>query len=513
MTVELPHVALVRGPIVSSLNALNNEATPALGIAYLAGYLIKKGYRVSIVDAVAEGLNRMWAPEGYGGYHCQGLNFDETVAAIPPDVDVIGFSTMFSGEWPVHRDLIRHVRRRFPKALFVAGGEHATCLAEYSLADCQALDVVVSGEGEHSLFETIEAWRSGVGFAAISGVAYRGADGCTIANGGLPRIRDVSTIPWPHWPEGYLEKFWAAGKSYGTLSERDMPIMASRGCPYRCTFCSSAQMWTTRYILREVDEVIAEIEHYIAKYRITSLQFYDLTAITKKRWTIEFCRRLVERGIKLKWSLPSGTRSEALDAETLAHLKATGCDYLAFIPESGSEETLVKIKKKLSLKNITASALEAKRLGMTLRTNLIIGFPHEDRSHVFDTLRYGLKMAAKGIDEVVINIFSPYPGTEIFNELFKAGKVTLNDAYFLGLTSLNSDYTSVNPMSVNPVLGARELAFYRLAFVLLGYVIGYLLYPSRIIRTIRNLQPGSTSADTVLEHRLRDMIGRKRVAN
>lgn len=512
MTDRSIHVALLRGPIVSTVRALNNEATPALGIAYVGGYLRAKGCRVTIIDAAAEGLNRMWVPEGYPGFHCQGLTFDETLALIPGDVDVIGFSTMFSGEWPIYRDLIRFLRPRFPKALFAAGGEHVTGLTEYSLRDCPALDIAVRGEGEHSFHEAIEAWRADAGFAAVDGIGFIDPSGAYVSTGGLPRIRDMAAIPWPYWPDGYLEKFWAAGKSYGTLSERDMPIMASRGCPYRCTFCSNAQMWTTRYILREVDEVIAEIEHYIAKYDITSLQFYDLTAITKRRWTIEFCRKLIERGIDLKWSLPSGTRSEALDPETLSYLKRTGCTYLAYIPESGSLETLAKIKKKLSLEKITASAMEAKRLGMTLRTNLIIGFPHEGRRHVVDTILYGLKMAAKGVDEVIINIFSPYPGTEIFNELMAAGTVKLDDAYFLSLTSLNSDYTSVNPLAVNPVMSARELAIYRLFFVLLGYIVGYLLYPSRILRTIRNLLPGSLGADTVLEHRLRDMIGRKKTA-
>ncbi|MBI2339920.1 MAG: radical SAM protein, partial [Deltaproteobacteria bacterium] len=65
-----------------------------------------------------------------------------------------------------------------------------------------------------------------------------------------------------------------------------MPIMASRSSPYQCTFCSSPRMWTTRYSLRGVDDVLNEIQHYIDKYGITSLQFYDLTAITKKSWTV-----------------------------------------------------------------------------------------------------------------------------------------------------------------------------------------------------------------------------------
>jgi radical SAM superfamily enzyme YgiQ (UPF0313 family) len=288
---------------------------------------------------------------------------------------------------------------------------------------------------------------------------------------------------------------------------RDMPLTASRGCPYRCTFCSSPQMWTTRYVLRDVDDVINEIKSYVARYDVTALQFYDLTAITKKRWTIEFCRKLIAEKLDyLKWSLPSGTRSEALDAETLGMLKRTNCNYLVYAPESGSPDTLEKIKKRIDLDKLTASVLEAKRQGIVVRTNLIIGFPHETRKHVFETLRYGLYLAWKGADEVTINIFSPYPGTEIFADLQAKGRVRLSDQYFLSLSSLNSDYTSINPLTVNDNIGPRELALYRIGFMLTNYIVGYLRYPSRMWRTIRNILISDDISATVFEHRVKDAL-------
>ena len=326
------------------------------------------------------------------------------------------------------------------------------------------------------------------------------------------RIREIYQIPWPDWPDGYMEKFWQAGKSYGVQSARDMPIIASRGCPYRCTFCSNPQMWTTRYILRDVDDLIGEIKRYVSKYDITALQFYDLTAITKKRWTVEFCRKLIEEKLDyLKWSLPSGTRSEALDAQTLAALKRTNCNYLVYAPESGSPDTLEKIKKRINLNKLTASVLEAKRQGIIVRTNLIIGFPHETRKHVFETIRYGLYLAWKGADEVTINIFSPYPGTEIFDDLLAQRRIELSDKYFLALTSLNSDYTSINPLTTNNTMGPRELALYRIGFMLTNYIIGYVRYPSRIWRTIRNIWITEDVSATVFEHRVKDAF-RKAVA-
>ena len=240
------------------------------------------------------------------------------------------------------------------------------------------------------------------------------------------------------------------------------------------------------------------------------MQLYDLTAIVKKSWTVEFCQKLLAEGIDLKWSLPSGTRSEALDAETLDYLRRTGCNYIVYAPESGSPDTLKRIKKKIQLPRITESILEAKRQGLVLRTNLIIGFPDETRHDVFLTLRYGLKLAVHGVDDVSANVFECYPGSEIFDNLVKSGRVKLDDDYMLGLTSMYSDFTKMDLITFNAEMTPRELALWRGAFVLASYGIGYLLYPSRIFRTLRNVFFASHQAATVFEHRLKDVINRWR---
>ena len=507
-----PRVALVRGPFVSTRQAASNEATPALGLAYIAAYLRQHGgYDVTIVDAVGEDLNRFWAHRKYPGLILKGVPFSEIIDRIPADAGVIGFSAMFSAEWPIQRELINATRARFPDALIVAGGEHITALPEYSLRDCPAIDACVRGEGEHPFFELLESWVATRDISMVSGIAYRDAGGAIAVNGSLPRVKDVNTIPWPYWPPGYLERYWAAGKSYGVCSDRDMPLMVSRGCPFQCTFCSSPQMWTTTYKLRDVDDVIAEIKHYQRQYDITAFQLYDLTAIVKKSWTVEFCQKLLAEGINLKWSLPSGTRSEALDKETLEYLRKTGCNYLCYAPESGSPETLKRIKKKVQLPRITESIMEARRQRLILRTNLVIGFPDERRADIFQTIRFGLKMAVRGVDEVSLNVFSPYPGSEIFNEMMRAGRVTLDDSYFLRLMSNYTDYTKTNLITFNREMTATQLARWRAAFMLSSYFIGYVLYPSRILRTIRNVFFESHEAATVFEHRFKDLMNRFKV--
>jgi len=503
-------VTLVRGPVVSTVHAANNEATPCIGLAYVAGYLRARGYDVTIVDAIGEGLNQYWEPPGRPGYVCQGLRVEDLVGLVPADTQVLGFSAMFSGEWPIQRAYVNALRARLPDALFVGGGEHITALPEYTLRDCPALDVCVRGEGEHTFYEIVEAWREKRDYSGVNGIAFVAQDGQFVLNGGLPRINAVSAIPWPYWPEGYLEKFWDAGKSYGVCTERDMPLLISRGCPYQCTFCSSPQMWTTLYKLREVQDVVDEIKAYQRRYGITAVQLYDLTAIVKRSWIVEFCERLLSEGIALNWSLPSGTRSEALDAETLGYLKRTGCNYLVYAPESGSPDTLKRIKKKIHLERVTDSILEAKRLGLVLRVNLIVGFPDETRRDVFQTLRYGMKLAFHGVDDVSANVFECYPGSEIFADMMRQGRITIDDRYLLGLTSMYSDFTKTNLMTFNPEMSPRELALWRTTFVLAAYGIGYLKYPSRIVRTLRNVFFASHAAATVFEHRLKDVLNRAR---
>lgn len=513
LTQRRPGVSLVRAPILSTLAAINNEATPSIAFAYLCGTLRAHGYPTSVVDGIAGGLNEVWPIPDFPGYHCQGLRLEQIVSDIPGDTLVIAFSSMFSGEWPLVRKLINMIRKRFPHALLIAGGEHVSALSEYSLRDCPDLDLIVKGEGEYALIELLGRYATGSNYHDVAGVAYIDPDGCYLEGGDPARIRNIDSIPRPYWPDGYLEAFWEAGKSYGVQTERDMPILASRGCPYQCTFCSNPTMWTTRYILRDVDDLIDEIRSYIERYKITALQFYDLTAITKKKWTLEFCRKLADLGVELKWSLPSGTRSEALDADVLAQLKRTNCNYLVYAPESGSRETLEKIKKRIDLDRLTHSVIEAKRLGIIVRTNLIIGFPDESLKNIFETIRYGLFLAWKGADEVSINIFSPYPGTEIFDELLQNGEIELSDEYFLRLTSLNSDYTSLNSFSCNRRIGPRSLALFRLVFMVLNYLIGYVRYPSRILRTIRNIGSNTSAAATVFEHRIKDKLKRRGVKN
>src|SRR6201999_3016153 len=150
-------------------------------------------------------------------------------------------------------------------------------------------------------------------------------------------IRALDTIPPPAWELVPLENYLSNGLTNGVNLGRSMPMLASRGCPYQCTFCSSPFMWTTRWVSRDVHLLVDEIIEYQERFGITNVDFYDLTAIVKRDWIIKFCEEPLRRGVKITWQLPSGTRSEAIDAEVVGWLERSGCRNLSYAPESGSE--------------------------------------------------------------------------------------------------------------------------------------------------------------------------------
>ncbi len=116
----------------------------------------------------------------------------------------------------------------------------------------------------------------------------------------------------------------------GVNRGRSMPILATRGCPFRCTFCSSPEMWTTRYTVRPVEELVDEIESYVKTHEISNVDFEDLTAFIKRDWILALCAEIERRQLRITYQLPGGTRSEALDREVLEALYRTGCRNITY---------------------------------------------------------------------------------------------------------------------------------------------------------------------------------------
>lgn len=498
-------VCLIRPPIVVPAHNITTMFTPPLGLAYLAGALREAGFEVVFIDGVGLSLETRhpWDNETY----IYGLDLPAIVERIPEDVGMIGVNAGFSFEWPACRALVRLIRERFPGTLLVAGGEHITARPEGSLED-SPLDIGVLGEGEETAVEIARAQAAGhLDPAAIQGVVYRTPDGSLARTERRARKRDIDDIPLPAWDLTPIRNYLDRGFGFGVNRGRSMPVVASRGCPYQCTFCSNPTMWTQRWIVRDPDRLLDEMEACMRDYGATNFDFYDLTAIVKKSWILEFCRKLEERGLAITWQLPSGTRSEAIDREVAAALYRSGCRNISYSPESGSPQVLERIKKKISLDSVIASIRGCVEEGLNVKTNIILGFPGETMAEVWQTYRFIVRMALAGAHDLSVWGFSPYPGSDLFAELEQAGKVTVDDRFYDTLRSYaDASHTTSYCENFSDV----HLKRIRLIGLCLFYGVSWLRRPVRPFRIVFNVLRGRQESRA--EMGLANVIRRNRLA-
>jgi radical SAM superfamily enzyme YgiQ (UPF0313 family) len=452
---------------------------------------------LSVVDGLGEALNRYTPIQGLATGMRHGLSDEEIVARIDPVAEVIGVSIMFSLEWPFVRYLVNQIRVRFPNALIVAGGEHITALPEYSLDNCPALDCCVLGEGEQTMVDLVEAVSQDMDLCEVDGLCIRAGGGHTRTES-RRRFRELSVIPRPAWDLAPIANYLDAGVMTGVNLGRSMPMLASRGCPYRCTFCSNPRMWGTLWRVRDPQEVFDEMCDYVDAYRATNFDFYDLTAIIRRDWIVAFCRLMIASGRKFTWQLPSGTRSDAIDEEVTRLLYESGCRYVNYAPESGSDEILERIKKHISKEKMLESMRWAVRNGISVKANFILGFPGERLRHTLETYRFILSMSLVGIHDISVFPFSPYPGSELFEFVRERGDVVLDEDYFLSLSQYTDPrYTKSHCENVS----ALTLRILCLVAMGLFYFVSYLRRPARFVQLVRNVifkKEGKTRLESAL---------------
>ena len=476
-------ITLIRPASLFSPSALTLTATPPLSLAYLAGSIAEAGHEVAVIDAVGEGLDNVY-PAGVGDLLANGLSNEQVISRIAAETRVVGISCLFTHEWPNIRALAQAIRARFPDVLLVCGGEHVTAEPDYSLSDCSVIDCIVLGEGEETFDELVAHCVRGESWRDVEGIAYLEA-GQVVCTPRRKRIKAIDEVPLPRWDLTPIENYLEQGLSFGVNRGRTIPMLATRGCPFQCTFCSSPQMWTTRWVARDPVAVVNEIKSYIRDYNVTNIDFYDLTAVVRRDWVVDFCKHLIAEDLGISWQLPSGTRSEAIDAEVAQLLYQSGCTNLSYAPESGSPRVFKKIKKKVNLDNMIESMRDAVKSGINVKANMIIGFPGETHTDIWRSFLFVARAAVTGLNDASIWIYSPYPGCSLFDELREKGKIgAFDDEYFISLLS----YADIkNVTSWNDLISAGTLKYYRILGIMMFYFVSYLSNPMRAFRTIRNI--------------------------
>jgi radical SAM superfamily enzyme YgiQ (UPF0313 family) len=471
------HIFFLRPQYVLPLEHFSGAySTPPLGMAYLVGTLRKAGHKVTPLDAVGEDLNRFHEfRKNKTTLSIVGLTNDEIIERIPKDVDIIAISLMFSNEWIHHKHLIKEITKKYPDKKVVLGGEHITAEYQRVLEECPNVYACALGEGEETILEIAK----GLSRKETMGIAFL-ENGQVNLNPRRPRIKNISELSWPDWDgiplENYLEKKLGYNSPQG---KRAVPMLASRGCPYQCTFCSNNAMWTTRWVPREVDELIEEIKFNYKTYQMDHVDFHDLTAIVNKKWILEFSEKMIKENLPLTWSMPAGTRSEALTEDVLELVFKSGCKRMTYAPESGSEETLKRMKKRVDLSKMKRSIKAALKIGFNVKVHMIMGSPQQTKKEVLESFIFLFKMALLGVHDASCFAYSPYPGTEDFTYLKEKGLIKIDEEYDEILA--NNVYNSFkNIKSWSEDIPKELLIFTTLGGSAFFYFFQFLFRPHRI---------------------------------
>lgn len=368
------------------------------------------------------------------------------------DPVLIGFSCVTSS-YPIARDMIRHVKKRHPSIPTIIGGHHATFMYRETIADC-GVDYVCRGEGEETFPRLLEALESGDIHPAIPGIvylldgAYHNADETAILDdlNKLPRItRDLTAPEFTFSPK----------------------IVSSRGCPFRCSFCSISAFYGGKYRQREVDAVIADIREYLS-WGYEQFWFHDDNLTVDTAWVNSFCERIEQQKLKFRWNCMSRLDVICREPQLFARMARCGCSLVSIGLESGIPEVLKRMRKQIGIPQVLKALRILNGLKISHNWYMIIGSGDE-----YDAPRY----IERNIDFfrklplgfVLISILTPYPGTELWDKLNSEGRILHRDWARYDMT-----HCVYRPLGISP---AEMEKYFRKAYVRVYLSRGWRLVP------------------------------------
>jgi magnesium-protoporphyrin IX monomethyl ester (oxidative) cyclase len=409
-------VLLVFPPVVND-RFTNNICEIPLGIASLAAY-IKDKVEVRCLDCALEGYRHI---EKAGGSLIRfGLAEREIIRRIAEaKPDLVGFSCLFSSQFPAIRSLAEKVKRLDAGIITVAGGTHPSFRARSCLESTQ-LDYIVRGEGELGFSRLIDALKSGGDVSKIPGLAFR-ADGQVRVNENPEYLDDLATLPFPARELFKVEEYFKINVPMQLLSHspRNLAVATSRGCPFRCAFCSSTVHWGNCQRARPAESVLRELEQLKEKYRVEEIKFEDDNLTSDKERARQLFQGMIDRKLDLMWNTPNGISVWSLDPGMLELMKQSGCYEITVAVESGDPWVLKElINKPVNLEKTREMVRVIKELGIGTNGYFIIGFPGETRAQIMNTLNYARSL---DLDRCYIFIYTPLPGTPLAQLAFDRG--------------------------------------------------------------------------------------------
>ncbi len=370
---------------------------PPFNVGYLAAMLEKEGHTVGLFDGT---LN-----------NAKDEDYVKAVEDFGPDL--IGISVFSRGHNKTKR-LISSLKRYFTIPT-VIGGPQLTALPEIVLEDIGA-DFGVVGEGEITICELAKSLYSGRnGLDKVQGLVYS-EDGRIRLNSPRPFIEDMDSIPFPAWHLMPPSDYWIVPILATAKRFPSVPIMTSRRCPFRCTFCASNITWKFKVRYRSPKNVVEEMKFLKSKFGVQEFLITDDNFTLNKKFAMSVCEAIMEEGLDITWQCSNGVRVDTLSQELLKVMKRAGCYSVGLGIESGNQGILDRAKKRLDLSKVKKVVDDLKDARIKSYGFFIFGFPGETHQTVQDTIDFSLE---NHLDRAWFNIMTPYPGAELFDDWIK----------------------------------------------------------------------------------------------
>ncbi|MDD5629617.1 MAG: radical SAM protein, partial [Elusimicrobia bacterium] len=411
------------------------------GLGYIAAVLERAGIEVRIVDCLVAGWERR-VPVRPGIFRI-GLSFDE-IAKIIGDFqpDMVGANILFTTQRENGHEIFRLAKKADSRVVCVAGGAHPTVMPELVLKD-ENVDYVVLGEGEQTILDLVACLDGARELAALDGIAYKDKGLIKV----IPKTRfieDLDSLPFPARHLMDLKSYFGLKSSHGARAKnRFSPIITSRGCPAKCTFCSAHQVWGRRFRPRSPENIIAEMVHLKEEYGIEEIMLEDDNANLNPARAERLFDLMVEKRLDFVWDTPNGVSAWALTERVLDKMKRSGCRKVNLALETGNQHVMDHvIKKPVNLQKVKPLIAHARKIDLDVNIYLILGLPGETMEQMWDTFRLAREL---GIYRPFISIATPYPGSELHETCLKNGYLSedfsLDDLYIRSFPISTKDWT------------------------------------------------------------------------
>jgi radical SAM superfamily enzyme YgiQ (UPF0313 family) len=364
--------------------------SPPMGLMYLSASLKRDGgHRVKILDT------RL------------GLLTAEQVArkarAFKPDI--IGLGAILLESRCFH-EYAAALHRALPGVSIVAGGPYASTDPDAVLKD-PAVACAVLGEGEATITDLARAMECNDPWKHLPGLALRGNGALTI-NPQREYIRDLDALPFPDWDAADLAGYARAHRFSNLAPGPYMTVFTSRSCPYHCIYCHS--FFGKSFRARSPESVFEEIRTLHDRYGIRDIEILDDCFNLDRARALEICERIARSRMKLRLSFPNGVRSDRLDPELIAMLKAAGTCYMAVAIETASPRLQKYIRKNLDLDKARDAMGRTVAAGIFCHGYFMLGFPTETRREMQQTIDFA---ATSPLHTASFFVVKAVPGTEL----------------------------------------------------------------------------------------------------